>query len=156
MSYELRISGATSVEREVRDLGAQQRLEIRRQKARPVADALHAWMIAHRVRATDGTALARALDYSLKHLRPPIRRDRLGPAPRAQASAAGVIFSDAWPGTGLGERRATSIGTRHLSLAPEPVRLCELQTLSRPPRHSHARPTRFARSGCQCFSQQKQ
>ncbi|WP_234827643.1 IS66 family transposase, partial [Mycobacterium tuberculosis] len=35
-------------------------------KARPVADALHAWMIAHRLRATDGTALARALDYSLK------------------------------------------------------------------------------------------
>ena len=54
------------IEREVRDLGAQQRLEIRRQKARPVADALHAWMIAHRLRATDGTALARALDYSLK------------------------------------------------------------------------------------------
>lgn len=54
------------IEREVRDLGAQQRLEIRRQKARPVADAWHAWMIAHRLRATDGTALARALDYSLK------------------------------------------------------------------------------------------
>lgn len=54
------------IEREVRDLTTDARLAIRQQKARPMADALHAWMIAHRLRATDGTALARALDYSLK------------------------------------------------------------------------------------------
>lgn len=53
------------IEREVRELDGPQRLEIRQQKARPIADALHAWMIAHRLRATDGTALARALDYGL-------------------------------------------------------------------------------------------
>ena len=54
------------IERGVRDLSTDQRLEIRQQKARPVADALHAWMIAHRLWATDGTALAHALNYSLK------------------------------------------------------------------------------------------
>ncbi|EJL68225.1 transposase [Variovorax sp. CF313] len=54
------------IEREVHGLTTQQRLVIRQHKARPVADALHAWMVAHRLRATDGTALARALDYSLK------------------------------------------------------------------------------------------
>lgn len=31
-----------------------------------MADSLHAWMLAQRLRATDGTGLARALDYSLK------------------------------------------------------------------------------------------
>jgi hypothetical protein len=54
------------IEREVRGLTTEQRLEIRQHNARPVADVLHAWMIAHRLRATDGTALARTLDYSLK------------------------------------------------------------------------------------------
>lgn len=54
------------IEREVHGLTMQQRLAIRQHKARPVTDALHAWMVAHRLRATDGTALARALDYSLK------------------------------------------------------------------------------------------
>ena len=53
------------IEREVRGLTTDQHLAIRQHKARLAADALHAWMIAHRLRATDGTALARALDYSL-------------------------------------------------------------------------------------------
>lgn len=55
-----------AIEREVRGLDAQQRTAVRQEKARPVAQALHTWMLAQRVRATDGTALARALDYSLK------------------------------------------------------------------------------------------
>jgi transposase len=55
-----------ATEREVRDLNTQQRTSIRQEKARPVAEALHTWMLAQRLRATDGTALARALDYSLK------------------------------------------------------------------------------------------
>jgi len=55
-----------AIEREVRDLNAEQRKALRQQKARPVVDALHTWMLAQRLRATDGTALTRALDYSLK------------------------------------------------------------------------------------------
>lgn len=50
----------------MRDLDAEQRKALRQQKARPVVDALHTWMLAQRLRATDGTALTRALDYSLK------------------------------------------------------------------------------------------
>lgn len=38
----------------------------RQERAQPVALALRIWMPAQRVRATDGTALALALDYGLK------------------------------------------------------------------------------------------
>ena len=54
------------IEREVRQLSTAERLQRRQDKARPLADSLHAWMLAQRLRATDGTGLARALDYSLK------------------------------------------------------------------------------------------
>ena len=54
------------VEREVRGLDADQRLQIRQAKARPIADALHDWMRLQRTRITDGSATAKALDYSLK------------------------------------------------------------------------------------------
>src|SRR5690606_19689234 len=35
-------------------------------QARPIAEALQAWMTAHRLKVPDGTGIARALDYSLK------------------------------------------------------------------------------------------
>jgi transposase len=54
------------VEREARDLDAMQRREIRQEKAKPIADALHEWMILQRQKVTDGTGIANALDYSLK------------------------------------------------------------------------------------------
>ena len=53
------------VERELRDLDADARREMRLAKAKPLADALHAWMIAHRLKVPDGSAIAKALDYSL-------------------------------------------------------------------------------------------
>ena len=43
-----------------------QRCEIRRQRSRPVADALHQWMSQQRQKIPDGSATARAIDYSLK------------------------------------------------------------------------------------------
>ena len=55
-----------AIEREVRDLDAEQRTALRQERARPVIEALHTWMLTQLLRATDGTALARALDYSLK------------------------------------------------------------------------------------------
>ena len=35
-------------------------------RSKPIADALHAWMLAQRERVPDGSATAKALDYSLK------------------------------------------------------------------------------------------
>ena len=34
--------------------------------AKPIADALHQWMLVHRQKVPDGSGTARALDYSLK------------------------------------------------------------------------------------------
>ena len=54
------------VEREVKDLEPEQRRLIRQDKAKPVADALHQWMTAQRQLVPEGSAIAKALDYSLK------------------------------------------------------------------------------------------
>ena len=53
------------MEREVQDLAADARREVRQTKAKPIADALHTWMVAHRLKIPDGSATAKALDYSL-------------------------------------------------------------------------------------------
>jgi transposase len=54
------------VEREVADANGQARLEARTRRSRPVADALHRWMRQQRQKIPDGSATARAIDYSLK------------------------------------------------------------------------------------------
>lgn len=54
------------VEREVKNLSADERLRIRQTESKPLLDALHQWMVLQRQRVTDGTAIAKALDYSLK------------------------------------------------------------------------------------------
>ena len=53
------------VEREVRCLDVDERRRIRQLKARPVADTLHAWLTAQRHKVPNGTATAKAIDYSL-------------------------------------------------------------------------------------------
>jgi transposase len=53
------------IEQDVRDAAVEVRLRERQSRGAPVADALHDWLTAHRARATAGTALARAIDYSL-------------------------------------------------------------------------------------------
>jgi len=53
------------VEREVQDLTPDERRRIRQLKARPVADALHAWLRLQRQKVPDGSATAKAIDYSL-------------------------------------------------------------------------------------------
>ena len=52
------------VEREVADADSQTRLDARR-RSRPVADALHQWMRQQRQKIPEGSATARAIDYSL-------------------------------------------------------------------------------------------
>lgn len=54
------------VERKVKLLGTEERGRIRKDKSKPLLDALHEWLLLQRQRVTDGTATARALDYSLK------------------------------------------------------------------------------------------
>ena len=54
------------VDREVKHLSADERGHIRQTKSKPLADALHQWMLLQRQRITDGTATAKAFDYSLK------------------------------------------------------------------------------------------
>ncbi|WP_114968179.1 IS66 family transposase [Rhodoferax ferrireducens] len=54
------------VEREVKHLGADERGRIRKEKSKLLVDALHQWMLLQRQRITDGSATAKALDYSLK------------------------------------------------------------------------------------------
>jgi transposase len=62
----LKLFGALyDIERNVQDLDAVQRREIRQQKGKPAADALHAWLLAQRERVPDGSATAKAIDYSL-------------------------------------------------------------------------------------------
>jgi hypothetical protein len=53
------------IERELQQLDAHSRCQIRQARAKPIADALHAWMAAHRLKVPDGSAIAKALDYSL-------------------------------------------------------------------------------------------
>src|SRR5690606_27655954 len=60
------ISQLYDIERQVKDLPAQDRWRIRQEQARPMADTLHQWMLAQRQRVPEGSATAKALDYSLK------------------------------------------------------------------------------------------
>ena len=54
------------VEAEARDLDHESRRQWRQRHAKPMADALFTWMQAQRERVPEGSATAKALDYSLK------------------------------------------------------------------------------------------
>lgn len=54
------------VEREVRDLEPYVRRRIHQEKAAPLIDAFHSWMIAQRELVHEGLGITKALDYSLK------------------------------------------------------------------------------------------
>ena len=54
------------IEREAADLDITERWAIRQARARPIAAKLHEWLIAHRQKVPDGSATAKAIDYSLK------------------------------------------------------------------------------------------
>jgi transposase len=53
------------LEREVLDLEPDVRREIRQRRARPIADALQQWLLAQRQKVPDGSATAKAIDYTL-------------------------------------------------------------------------------------------
>ena len=54
------------IEREVKELNAIERQEIRQHKAKPVLDALHEWMTLPRHKVPSSSATAKALDYRLR------------------------------------------------------------------------------------------
>ena len=53
------------IERIARELDADERQRLRTLKSRPIADTLHEWLVLQRQKATDGTAIAKAIDCSL-------------------------------------------------------------------------------------------
>ena len=53
------------VERDLQEVVADQRYRIRQLRSRPIADALRQWLILHRQKVPDGSATAKAIDYSL-------------------------------------------------------------------------------------------
>ncbi|WP_425057087.1 IS66 family transposase [Rhodoferax ferrireducens] len=60
------IARVYDIEREVKELLPDERRRIRQEKSKPLLDALHQWMILNRQKITDGSATAKALDYSLR------------------------------------------------------------------------------------------
>ncbi|SDT99253.1 Transposase [Pseudomonas yamanorum] len=60
------IGGLYEIERQARDMTDEDRWRIRQEKAAPILNALHAWMLAQRDLVPEGSAIAKALDYSLK------------------------------------------------------------------------------------------
>jgi transposase len=53
------------VEREVHQLDSVERKRIRQERARPVAEAMHLWLTGQRQKVPEGSATAKAIDYSL-------------------------------------------------------------------------------------------
>ena len=62
----LKLFGALyEIEREARELSVDQRQRLRQRQSRPIADKLREWLLLTRQKTTDGTAMAKAIDYSL-------------------------------------------------------------------------------------------
>jgi transposase len=57
------------IERQAKDLDPALRQQIRHEKARPVLDAFHQWLTLQRQKVPNGSAIAKAIDYSLKRWR---------------------------------------------------------------------------------------
>lgn len=57
------------IEAEVKALGAEDRWRIRQERAKPVAEQLHQWLIDQRHQLAKADATAKAIDYSLKRWR---------------------------------------------------------------------------------------
>ena len=53
------------IEREAQALDPGDRRRVRQERARPIAEDFHVWLQAQRARVPDGSAIAKAIDYSL-------------------------------------------------------------------------------------------
>lgn len=54
------------IERDIAGMNPEDRRAVRQERAKPVTDALHRWMMGQRQRVPEGSAISKALDYSLK------------------------------------------------------------------------------------------
>ena len=62
-----RIAGLYRIEADARPLSPEQRLQMRQERSRPLWDEIHVWLQLERTRVPDGSAIAKAIDYSLNH-----------------------------------------------------------------------------------------
>ncbi len=62
-----RIAWLYRIEANARELTAEQRLLMRRERSRPLWEEMHVWLQLERTRVPDGSAIAKAIDYSLNH-----------------------------------------------------------------------------------------
>lgn len=60
------IGGLYEVERQAKDMSDEERWRLRQEIAAPIAQKLHEWMLGQRDLVPEGSATAKALDYSLK------------------------------------------------------------------------------------------
>ena len=60
-----RIAWLYRIEADARDLTTEQRLLMRQLRSRPLCEELHTWLQLERRRVPDGSAIAKAIDYSL-------------------------------------------------------------------------------------------
>ena len=62
----VRIAALYRIEADARQLSCEQRLQMRQERSGPLWQELHAWLQLERMRVPDGSATAKAIDYSLK------------------------------------------------------------------------------------------
>ena len=55
------------IEADAKALAADQRLQMRQERSQPLWDEMHVWLQLERTRVPDGSAIAKAIDYSLNH-----------------------------------------------------------------------------------------
>ena len=55
------------IEADAKALTAGQRLQMRQERSQPLWDEMHVWLQLERTRVPDGSAIAKAIDYSLNH-----------------------------------------------------------------------------------------
>ena len=62
-----RIAWLYRIEADAKALTTDQRLQMRQERSQPLWDELHVWLQLERTRVPDGSAIAKAIDYSLNH-----------------------------------------------------------------------------------------
>jgi transposase len=62
-----RIAWLYRIEADARQLSCEQRLLMRQERTKPLWEELHVWLQLERTRVPDGSAIAKAIDYSLNH-----------------------------------------------------------------------------------------
>ena len=64
-----RIAKLYEIEREAHEMTSEERLVLRQSRSRPIAEALHAWLLAQRLALAKADVTGKAIDYSLSNWR---------------------------------------------------------------------------------------